>query len=185
MEKSKFERHPPVRLSISLDEESAALINKLQREYKTSKADIVRRAVSYLNVAEEKGRVSLDSCKAYLDFLSKGEHVIVDVEHWKALFTEIGGGSEEFWEEVYKIGRHHWKEYYDKGLRDVKEILEYVEKTNWYRLSVDSEQSFTLTLNVREAKRFIRSFFEGFFDASTHKVTITESYGKIRVTIMT
>lgn len=184
MEKSKFGRHSPVRLSISLDEESADLIEKLQGKHETSKADIIRRAVHYLNVAEEKGGVSLDSCKAYLDFLSRGEHVVIDIEHWKALFTEIGDGSEEFWREVCNIGRHHWKEYYDKGLRDVKEILEYVEKTNWYKLSVDSEQSFTLTLSVREAKRFVRSFFEGLFDASTHKVSITESYGKIRVTIM-
>ncbi len=171
-----------MRLSISLDEESAALIEKFRDKYKTSKTDIVRRAVRYLNVAEEKGGVSLDSCEAYLDFLGKGEHTIVDVEHWRALFAEIGDGSEEFWREVRDIGRNHWKEYYDKGLRGVKEILEYVEKTNWYKLSADSGQSFTLILSVREAKRFVRGFFEGLFDASTHKVEITESHGKIRVT---
>lgn len=183
MEK-KLGRHPPVRLSISLDEGSAALIERLQSKHKTSKADIVRRAVRYLNIAEEEGEVPLDTCKVYLDFLSRGEHVIVDVEHWKALFSEIGSGSDEFWKEVREIGRYHWREYYDKGLRDVKEILEYVEKTNWYKLSVDSEYGFTLILSVREAKRFVRSFFEGLFDASTHKIQITEGYGKIRINIM-
>ena len=184
MEKSKFRRHPPVRLSISLDEESVTLIEKLQRKHKTSKADIIRRAVRYLNVTEEKGGVPLDTCRVYLDFLSRGEHVIVDVEHWRALFSEIGSGSDEFWKEVREIGRQHWREYYDKGLRDVREILGYVEKTNWYKLSVDSERGFTLILSVPEAKRFVRSFFEGLFDASTHNVEITENHGKIRVTIM-
>jgi len=35
------------------------------------------------------------------------EHVIVDIAHWKAIFSEIGEDSEEFWDEVYKIGEEH------------------------------------------------------------------------------
>ncbi|RLG57244.1 MAG: CopG family transcriptional regulator [Hadesarchaea archaeon] len=182
--KTKFERHPPIRLTISLDEETANLLAKLQHQYNSSKAEVIRKAVNYLDVVEEKGGASLDACKAYLDFLCKGEHIIVDVEHWKAIFSEIGEGSDGFWREVRDVGRHHWQEYYDKGLREVKDILEYVEKANWYRLSVDSSRAFTLILNVREAKRFVRTFFEGLFDASPHKVEITEGRGKIRINVM-
>ena len=174
----------PARLTISLDQESLALIEHLQQKYKTSKADIVRKAVFCLDIVEKVGVTSTDTIKVWLDFLGKGEHVIVDVEHWRAIFKEIGRGSEEFWEKVREIGKHHWDEYYDKGLRTVREILEYVEKTNWYKLSVDSERGFTLVLNVREAKRFIRNFFEGLFEMSPHKVSITETDGKLRINVM-
>jgi len=174
----------PVRLTISLDQESWALIEQLQQKYKTSKADVLRKAVFCLDIVEKVGLTSPDTIKAWLDFLGKGEHVIVDVEHWRAIFNEIGEGNQEFWEKVREIGRYHWGEYYDKGLRTVREILEYVEKTNWYRLSVDSEKGFTLVLNVREAKRFIREFFEGLFEMSPHKVSITETEGKLRINVM-
>jgi len=39
-------------------------------------------------------------------------------------------------------------------------------------------------LNVREAKRFIRNFFEGLFEMSPHKVSITETDGKLRINVM-
>jgi len=123
-------------------------------------------------------------CKplTYIDFLAKGEHTICDVDHWKCLFEEIGEGSKKFWDEVYRIGEMHRDEYADKGLKSVGDILEYVEKTNWYRLSIDSENSFTLILTVPQSRRFVRTFFEGLF-RPLQNVDITDTYGKIRINI--
>jgi hypothetical protein len=112
------------------------------------------------------------------------EHVIVDIAHWKSIFTEIGKGSEQFWEEVRRIGEAHTKEYYDKGLKNIKDILEYVENTNWYKLSVDSESSFTLILTVSESSEFVKNFFKGFFKNYPRKVEINEEYKKIRIRII-
>lgn len=178
-------KRPPIRLSISLDDETAKLIEKIQSKLGTSKAEVVRLSVGYLNVAEEKGGVPLSTVNACLDFLAKGEHVIVDVEHWHSLFKEIGNGSENFWKEVREVGKNHWKEYHDKGLRNVRDVLDYVEKTNWYTMNVDSEHDFTLILRVPSSKRFVRTFFEGLFDASPYQVKISESYGKIRMSVVT
>lgn len=174
-------RRVPKRLTVSLDEESLKLIEELQFKYKTSKGDVVRRAVHFYNEFDRLG-IPLQTLRVYVDFLAKGEHVICDVDHWKTLFEEIGEGSKKFWDEVYKIGEMHRDEYADKGLKSVREILEYVEKTNWYRLSVDSENSFTLVLNVPQARRFMRTFFEGLFRPLLN-VDIADTYGKIRINV--
>ena len=174
-------RRVPKRLTVSLDEESLKLIEESQFKHKTSKADVVRRAVHFYNEFDRVG-VPLQALRAYMDFLAKGEHTICDVDLWEALFEEIGEGSKKFWDEVYKIGEMHRDEYADKGLKSVREILEYVEKANLYRLSVDSENSFTLILTVPKSRRFVRTFFEGLF-RSLLNVDITDTYGKIRINV--
>lgn len=172
------------RLSVSLDEKSLTFLKRYLSKYNTSKADILRRALQCLdNVEEATEEVPLENIRVYIDYLAKMEHVIVDIAHWRAIFSEIGEGSEGFWDEVYKIGEEHRKEYHDKGLREVRQILEYVEKTNWYKLSVDSENSYTLILAASEAGRFVKTFFEGFFKDFPKNVEITEEHKKIRINI--
>jgi hypothetical protein len=172
------------RLSISLDDESAKLIEKYKEKYGTSKADIIRRALRYLRMVEEATeKVPLDNIDIYIDYLAEMEHVIVDIAYWELIFSEIGEGSKEFWEEVYEIGEDHGTEYFDKGIKDVRQILEYVEKTNWYKLKIDSENSFTLILPVSKSSRFVKTFLEGFFKNQPRKVTITEEHKKIRIKI--
>ncbi|UCG68110.1 MAG: CopG family transcriptional regulator [Thermoplasmata archaeon] len=172
------------RLSISLDDDSAKLIEKYKEKYGTSKADIIRRALRYLSMVEEATeKVPLDNIDIYIDYLAEMEHVIVDIAYWELIFNEIGEGSEEFWVEVFEIGEDHGTEYFDKGIKDVRQILEYVEKTNWYKLKIDSENSFTLILPVSKSSRFVKTFLEGFFKNQPRKVTITEEHKKIRIKI--
>ena len=173
------------RLSVSLDDESIDIIKKYLPKYKGSKANLIRRALEHLKDFEEiQERVPFKDIDIYLDYLAKMEHVIVDIAHWKAIFTEIGSGSEKFWKEVYEIGVEHWKEYSDKNIKNIQKILEYVEKTNWYKLNIDSENSFTLILAVSEASRFVTTFFKGFFSRYSRDVEITEEYKKIRIRII-
>jgi hypothetical protein len=173
------------RLSVSLDDESLGIIKKYLAKYKGSKANLIRRALEHLKDYEEiQERVSFEDVKTYIDYLAKLEHVIVDIAHWKAIFAEIGEGSDEFWDEVYEIGVEHWKEYSDKGIKNIQKILEHVEKTNWYKLNVDSENSFTLILTVSEASGFVTTFFKGFFSRYSRDVEITEEFKKIRIRIV-
>ncbi len=169
------------RMSVSLDPESVELLEKLQAHYGTSKSGVIRDALKYLNVITEKGDVSVDSLRAYLDLLVNGDHVILDVENWNSLFSDVEEFPEEFWDKVYEIGKQHWDVYYDKGLQDVEDILNYIENTNWYSLSKDSEGVFTLVLKERSSKKFVRLFLKGIFDGSHQDVELSESYRKIRV----
>ncbi len=172
------------RLSVSLNEKSLPIIQKYLVKYDTSQADIIRRALVWMDIMEEAtGKTSLENILKYVDYLADNEHLIIDIAHWKAIFIEIGEGSKNFWNEVYKIGDSHRKEYLDRGIRDVKQILKHIEKTNWYRLKEDSKNSFTLVLATLESEKFIKTFFEGFFNKYPQKVEITEEYMKIRINV--
>ena len=173
------------RLSVSLNNESSNIIKKYLPKYKGSKADLIRRALIYLDKYEGiQDNISLEIIETYIDFLGKMEHVIVDISHWKAIFNEIGEGSDDFWNEVYRIGEDHRKEYYDKGIKNIRKILEFIEKTNWYKLKVDSEEYFTLILTVSEASKFITRFLSGLFKNYHRKVEVIEEGKKIRVRVV-
>lgn len=173
------------RISANFDDESLAIIEKYQAKYKGSTANLLRRALRCLKICEElQEKAPREYIQAYVDYLAKMEHVIVDIAHWKTIFSEIGEGSEEFWDKIRRIGEEHLKEYQDKGFTTIKQMLEYAEKTNWYKLSVDSESKFTLILTVSEASKFVKTFFEGLFKNYPKKVEIIEEFKKIRVRIV-
>ena len=173
------------RLSISLDDESVPIINRFLPKYKGSKANLIRKALlCFKNLEEIEEKTTCENIRIYVDFLANMEHVIVDIAHWQSIFSEIGDGSEKFWAEVFDIGVEHMKEYSDKGIKNIQQVLEYVEKTNWYKLSVDSENRYTLILSVSEARKFVKVFFEGFFKNYPKDVQITEDYRKIRIRVI-
>ena len=173
------------RLCAYFDDESTAIIEKYEKKYGGSTAALLRRALQCLkNHEEAKEQTSWENIIAYVDFLANMEHVIVDIAHWKSIFSEIGKGSEKFWEEIRRIGEEHTKEYYDKGLKNIKDILEYVEKTNWYKLSIDSDIGFTLILAVSESSEFVKNFFQGLLKNYPRKVEIIEDYKKIRIRVI-
>ena len=173
------------RLSVSLDEESLAIVNEFLSKANVSKAELIREALNCLrNMKKATKEIPLENIWVYINCLAKMEHVIVDIAYLKAIFSEIGEGSEEFWNEVYKIGEEHMKEYYSRGMRDVKQILEYVENANYYTLNIDSENSYTLILTVSEASKFVKTFLEGCFNNYPRKVEISEEHKKIRIRVV-
>lgn len=173
------------RLSVSLSEDSIQLIHRFQSEYQCSKADVIRRGLHSLTVLEEmKKKASLEDIRAYLEYLPSMEHLILDIAHWKAMLCEIADGSEQFWRDIYTSGVVHKKEFDDKGITSMKEILEYIEKKNWYRLNVDSEKRFTLILNVSASSTFVKTFLEGLFSTLDDKIEINEEFKKIRIRLL-
>jgi hypothetical protein len=173
------------RVCANFDDESVIILEEYLAKYGGSTANLLRRALQCLKDYEDaREKASWDNIVAYVDYLAKMEHVIVDIAHWKAIFSEIGEGSEKFWENVYEIGEEHLREFLDKGLEDVESILEYIENKNWYKLSIDSKNSFTLILAVSEASRFVRTFFEGLFKNYEKKVEVIEEFKKIRIRVM-
>ena len=172
------------RLTISLDDNSEKIIEFISEKYKLSKTGVIRKALECLDQQEKHMKTcNTETIKAYCEFLEKKDHIILDVDHWDAFFREIGEGSEQFWNEVYEIGVEHQKEYHNKGIRIVKDVLLFVEKTNWYILNQDSEKSYTLILNVSISAKFVEYFFKGFFSNHPQKVNIEKGSRKIRITI--
>ena len=173
------------RLTISLDSESTAIVNQHLKLYHGSKADIIRRALHCLQEIEQlEQRTHMKTIRIYLDYLANMEHIIVDIALWKAIFNELKNASDEFYDEVFHIGQEHQKDFFDSGRKDIKTILEFIEKTNVFKLNIDSENSYTLILTVSEASKFLKTFFQGFFKNYPRDVEITEEYKKIRIRVI-
>lgn len=172
------------RLSVSLDEKSEKLLKKYEEKYHTSKAEVIRRALDSLdNVENVTEKVDFGTIKTYVDFLAKKEHIILDIAHWESIWNKFDAGSNGFWEEMHKIGEAHMEEYSDKGIKEIRTILEYIEKTNWYELNVDSPNSYTLMLRTTQSAMFVKTFFEGFFENYPRRVAIKIEQNKIRIKV--
>ena len=116
------------RICANFDDESLEILNQYLVKYKGSTAHLLRMALQSLKNCEElQEKVPWKNVAAYVDYMGSMEHLIIDIADGQAIFSAIGEGSDKFWKEIYKIGEEHLNEYFDKGLRTVKEILEYVE----------------------------------------------------------
>jgi hypothetical protein len=157
-------------------------MQKLLSKYDTSQADIIRRALAWMVIMETTTeKTPLDNILTYVDRLSNSEHIILDIAHWRLFLNSLNGGSKQFLAEVYKTGENHRSEYNEMGLREIRQVLKYIEKTNWYKLNEESPTSFTLVLTVPEAAKFIKAFFEGFFSKYPQHIEIKEEDMKLRV----
>ena len=172
------------RLTIALDEDSNNIIQKFIEEKNISKSSVIRLALqSLVKQSKLEKLCSIEQLYVYSLFLVNNDHIILDVDHWDVFFKEIGDGSDSFWNGVYDVGVEHQKEYHNKGLREVHDILTFIEKTNWYRLNQDSENSYTLVLNVLASGKFVEYFFKGFFRDFPQKVQVKRGGRKISIVI--
>ncbi len=172
-----------VRTSIALDSRTHEMIRILAKRKNTSASEIVRRAVAtYFEIENEIMDVSPDITKVYADFLSNGEHVIVDIEHWAAIWEELNEkASDKFWKIIEKSGYEHGIQYKNKGLTDVYDVLKYIEVGNWFRLKVDGDGCYTLVLSTHTEQKFLKQFLESLFKAQEIPVETRDSFGKLMV----
>ena len=121
---------------------------------------------------------------AYMDLLSSGEHVILDVDHWLLFLglIESSPEAEKFWDEHKKVARSH-KEQLRNKVHTVEELLTRLEVCNFFRITKNSENDFTLILGSELPKKFVRIFIEEFFAALGVKAEIKENLAKINVTV--
>lgn len=172
------------RTSISLDPRTQEKIKQIVSRTGKSVSEVVREAVNLYYTLEYSSNLPETSLKTYIDFLSEGEHVIVDLEHWCAIWNELNDkAGDDFWEMIAKSGYEHGIQYYNKGLRDVKSILDYMEPGNFFRYKEDSDGSFTLILSCPSEIRFLKVFLENILKAQNIDAEIRESIGKLRIVL--
>lgn len=173
----------PVRITIALDEETSKLFDSLKAETKISQSELLRRALRFYS----ENREALDSAKAkkvktYLDMLSEGEHIILDVDHWLH-FMKLAEGSKEFWEAHRRIAQSHADQFSARKMT-AKELLERLEACNFYKLGRAAENEYTLVLGSAANKRFIKTFLEEVAPKLGVKLEIKEDIAKLRVKIL-
>ncbi|HUJ85025.1 MAG TPA: hypothetical protein VLV84_05405, partial [Candidatus Acidoferrales bacterium] len=90
--------------------------------------------------------------------------------------------KEKFWSEHKEVARAHWEQLKTK-VRSPEEMLTRLEVCNFYRLTKNAPNDYTLVLVSEMSKDFIRVFLEEYFSAMGVKAEIKENLTKLRVTI--
>jgi hypothetical protein len=175
----------PTRITVAFDQSTAKLLEKLSQEAELSQSEIMRRALKFYY--ENKALVDpvlKKKVQTYMDLLLSGEHVILDIDHWLLFLRliEASPEQEKFWAEHKEVARSHSTQLKNK-VHTAEELLERLETCNFYRLTKNSENDFTLIFGSELAKKFIKIFLTEFFSAMGFKAEIKENLSKLNVTI--
>jgi hypothetical protein len=173
----------PTRITVAFDQSTANLLEKISKEAGLSQSEIMRRALRFYheNRAIEDA-ATRKKLYTYMDLLLGGEHVILDVDHW-LLFLKLVESSPEketFWKEHRDVARSHTEQLKTKVFT-AEELLERLEACNFFRITKDSKNDFTLVLGSELPKEFVRIFLEEYFSAMGVKAEIKENLAKLRV----
>jgi len=175
----------PTRITVAFDKTTADLLEKISTESEVSQSEIMRRALKFYNenkVLEDPANKK--KIQGYMDMLLSGEHVILDVDHWLMFLSLIASSpeKEKFWNEHKEVARAHWEQLKTK-VRSPEEMLTRLEICNFYRLTKNAPNDYTLVLVSETSKDFIKIFLEEYFAAMGVRAEIKENLTKLRVTI--
>ncbi len=175
----------PTRVTVAFDKPTADLLEKISTEDDVSQSEVMRRAIKFYSENKTLEDVQIKrKVHAYQDMLLNGEHIIVDVDHWLMFLRliETSPQKEQFWKEHRELARAHWEQLKSK-VHTTEDMLARLENCNFYRLTKNAQNDYTLVLVSEVSKDFIRIFLEEYFAAMGVKVEIKENLTKLRVTL--
>jgi hypothetical protein len=175
----------PTRITVAFDQSTANLLKKISKEAELSQSEIMRRALRfYYENRALADPVIRKKIYTYMDLLLGGEHVILDVDHWLLFLglIESSPEAEKFWSEHRKVAQSH-KEQLKNKVHTAEELLARLETCNFFRMTKNSENDFTLILGSELPKKFVKIFIEEFLSAMGVKAEIKENLAKISVTV--
>ena len=173
-------------VTISFDDETAAIFRDLKKSLAVSQSELMRTALKFYSRHKALFE-SVDGERIYIysEMLSDGEHVILDMDHWILFlnFIESHPDNEKFWEMHKRVSQAHAEEFIHKN-HDVEVVLKRLEACNLFKLSKVSENDFTLILGYDVPKKFIRTELEDILSKMGRRAEIREDLSKIRVKIL-
>jgi hypothetical protein len=172
----------PVRVTIAFDEESYGIFRKLKERLRQSQSEIIRNALRFYYAHQDLEDYDIGKVKIYVEMLSEGEHIILDIDHWIAFlrFIDTHPDKEKFWEFHKDVARSHAEQFRGKT---PEYILERLEACNFFRINRTSENEFTLILGNETGRYFIKTFLEEVFEGVGIDAEIKEDLTKIRVKV--
>ena len=176
----------PKRVTIVLDEESVELFKEAKKELRVSQSELMREALKFYCKYKTLFEVIDEALvRTYIEMLSSGEHIIVDIDHWLLFlnFIESHQEKEKFWALHRDVCQAHAEQFKYRQY-PVEYILKRLEACNLFTIRKDSEDSFTLVLGSDIARQFVKTELEGIFDGMGFKVVIKEDLAKLRVSIL-
>lgn len=174
------------RITISLDEGTAKLFQNLKKITGASQSELMREALKFFG----KHKMLFDSIDdaaiyAYSEMLSTGEHIIIDIDHWKLFlnFIETHPDTERFWSLHREICRNHAGHFKHK-LFNAESILKRLEICNLFNLRKTGINEFTLIFGSDLPKKFIRIKLEEIFSGMGYVVEIKDEFSRLRVRVI-
>jgi hypothetical protein len=139
-------------------------------------SELLRNALWFYS--KYKDLISIHGSKkinTYVEMLSEGEHIILDVDLWLLFlkFIETSPESEKFWEECRLVAKSHGEQLSQK-IKSVREFLERIEACNFFKISKSSESEF----------KFVRTFLEDVLTGLGYKAEVREDFTKLRVRVL-
>lgn len=177
---------PPVRITCALDEETAKLLDTMRYELKTSRSDLIRRAILFLNESKEFIESNMrHKLEIALNMLFSEEHVILDVDHWLLFLKLIDSSPDKdaFWKKHEEIAKSHAEQFLNK-MYSVEYIFKRLEACNFLKMVKLSDTEFTLILRSEVSKEFIKRFIQCLLNYMGYTIEVKEDLAKLRVNII-
>jgi hypothetical protein len=175
----------PIRVTCALDEDTARLLEEMKDELKISQSELVRKAIRFLKEYREMaGDKTLKKLGIYLDMLSSGEHVILDMDHWLLFLKLIETSPQKyvFWQNNEEIAKSHAEQFTTKA-NSLENVFERLEACNFFKTIKLSDREFTLVLLSESAKEFVKRFLLTLLNSMGFDVRIKEDFAKLRVSV--
>ncbi len=177
---------PPERVTVALDEETFEVFKKMRDELRVSQSELMREALKFYSKYRTLFEpVDAEKVRTYIEMLSTGEHIIMDIDHWLLFLNFIRSHPEKdkFWESHKAICEAHAEQFKYK-LYHAEYVLKRLEACNLFKLREDSENAFTLVFGPDITRKFIKTELEEIFDGMGLKVDIKEDLAKLRVRVL-
>jgi DNA-binding MarR family transcriptional regulator len=188
LEKSESSGKINNRITIALDDKTYELLKELKEESASSQSELIRNAIKFYHkfkkvLGSSKNGVAT-RVNTYLELLSHGEHIILDVDHYLSFlkFIENSPDKEQFSVINKSIGKAHAEEF-SQGLEisTVQKVVERLEACNFFKIVQDSSNRYTLLLGSDIQKNFIKTFLEEVLNGMGFKVQIKEGFSKLKI----
>ncbi len=168
----------PQRISIALDQETSRILNELKESY-SSVSELFRELLKFHRRFKFLENEDPSRIRTYVDMLSHGEHIILDIDHWLAFlkFISTHPDKEKFWEIHKRVSMAHAEEFVGMELN---EILRRLEACNFFRISM-KDGEYALVFGSDEVKEFVKKFLEGVFEGIGIEAEIKEELAKLRI----
>ncbi|MFC5134811.1 MULTISPECIES: ribbon-helix-helix protein, CopG family [Haloferacaceae] len=152
------------RITVSLDEPANEALDSLVEETGSKQSEVVRQALQFyaenLSAAQEGRDVRLEE---YHRMLSKGEHVMLDIDFLHAILNyvedEDGDPPQEFFDHVDSVSEYHAKEYEDR-FNDIGELLDWMSLCGFLTVRQSDDTTYHVVFPSRQVRWFMMRFIQ-------------------------
>lgn len=174
------------RITIALDDQTSNILDELKVNISGSQSGLIRKAIKFyyrFNKVFHQWENGMErKLKTYIELLSQGENIILDIDHYLSIlkFIEESPEQDKFWKINKNIGKALAKEYYENlNILTIKNVIEHLETCNLFKILYESTNKFTLLLGSDIQRNFVKIFLEEILKEMGFNVIINEGFSKL------